>query len=73
MLVTEGAPQQEHSLREGFNAPRWIAREGAPWRMIPNDLPPWYTVYQQTQRRIESGCLEAIAHDLRALVRYQLQ
>jgi len=53
-LMTEEAPQRDHSLREVFNGLRWIVRAGASWRMMPNDLPPWYTVYQQTQRWIKS-------------------
>ena len=68
-LMTEEAPQRDHSLREVFNALRWIVRAGAPWRMIPNDLPPWFTVYQQTQRWINAGVFEAMVHDLRAILR----
>lgn len=68
-LMTEEAPQRDHSLREVFNGLRWIVRAGAPWRMMPNDLPPWFTVYQQTQRWIHAGVFEAIVHDLRALLR----
>ena len=68
-LMTEEAPQREHSLREVFNALRWIVRAGAPWRMIPNDLPPWYTVYQQMQRWIAAGVFESMVHDLRAVLR----
>ena len=68
-LMTEEAPQREHSLREVFNGLRWIVRAGAPWRMMPNDLPPWFTVYQQTQRWINAGVFEAMVHDLRALLR----
>jgi transposase len=68
-LMTEDAPQREHSLREVFNGLRWIVRAGAPWRMMPNDLPPWFTVYQQTQRWIHAGVFEAMVHDLRALLR----
>ena len=68
-LMTEEAPQREHSLREVFNGLRWIVRAGAPWRMIPNDLPPWYTVYQQTQRWINAGVFEDMVHDLRAILR----
>jgi len=37
--------------------------------MMPNDLPPWFTVYQQTQRWINAGVFEAMVHDLRALLR----
>jgi transposase len=68
-LMTEDAPQREHSLRDVFNGLRWIVRAGAPWRMMPNDLPPWFTVYQQTQRWINAGVFEAMVHDLRALLR----
>ena len=68
-LMTEEAPQRDHSLREVFNGLRWMVRAGAPWRMMPNDLPPWYTVYQQTQRWIKAGVFEAMVHDLRAILR----
>ena len=36
---------------------------------MPNDLPPWYVVHQQTLRWIKAGCFEAMAHDLRELLR----
>jgi len=49
MLLPEDAGQRTHGLREVFNGLRWIVRAGAPWRMMPNDLPPWYVVYQQTR------------------------
>ena len=49
-LMTEDAPQREHDLREVFNGMRWIVRTGSPWRYVPNDLPPWQTVYQQARR-----------------------
>ena len=68
-LMTEDAPQRDHSLREVFNGLRWLARSGAQWRMIPNDLPPWYTVYQQTQRWLNAGVFEDLVQDLRMLLR----
>ena len=37
-------------------------------RLLPNDLPPWHIVYQQTQRWLQAGCFEHRAHDLRALL-----
>lgn len=37
--------------------------------MLPNDLPPWPAVHQQTQRWIKAGCFEALAHDLREVLR----
>ena len=68
-LVREEAPQRKHPLREVFNALRYSVRTGCPWRMLPNDLPPWQMVYQQTQRWIRAGVFEDIAHDLRLLLR----
>lgn len=68
-LMKEDAPQRDHALREVFNGLRWIVRTGAQWRMIPNDLPPWHTVYQQAQRWIAAGVFENMVHDLRVLLR----
>jgi transposase len=68
-LMTEDAPQREHSLREVFNGLRWIVRGGAAWRMMPHDLPPWYTVYQQSQRWFKAGVFETMVIDLRELLR----
>ena len=68
-LMSEDAPQREHSLREVFNGLRWIVRTGAQWRWLPHDLPPWYTVYQQTQRWLRAGVFEDLVHDLRAVLR----
>lgn len=67
--MREDAPQREHDLREVFNGLRWIVRAGAAWRMMPNDLPPREAVYQQTQRWLKAGVLEALVHDLRVLLR----
>src|ERR1700678_237561 len=68
-LMKEDAPQRAHSARAVFNAVRYMVRAGCPWRMIPNDLPPWQIVYQQAQRWIAAGCFEALAHDLRKMLR----
>jgi transposase len=37
--------------------------------MMPNDLPPWEAVYQQTQRWLKAGVFEAMVHDLRVVLR----
>jgi transposase len=68
-LMKEGAPQREYPLREIFNGLRWFVRAGCPWRMIPNDLPPWHTIHQQAMRWIKAGAFEAMAQDLRAIMR----
>ncbi len=36
-LMTEAAPQRDHSLREVFNGVRWIVRTGGAWRLMPHD------------------------------------
>jgi transposase len=68
-LMKEEAPQRVYNLREVFNGLRWIIRAGAPWRWMPNDLPPWEMIYQQSQHWIKAGVFEAMVHDLRALLR----
>ena len=68
-LMTEAAPQREYPMRELLNALRYVVRYGIAWRAMPNDLPPWSAVYQQTQRWLAAGCFDTLAHDLRAVLR----
>jgi transposase len=68
-LMREDAVQREHALRELFNGLRYVVRYGIAWRAMPNDLPPWFTVYQQSQRWLAAGCFETLAQDLRAVLR----
>jgi len=68
-LMTEDAPQRDHSLREVFNGLRWMVRSGSSWRLMPHDLPPWYVVYQQARRWIKAKVFEALVYDLRAVLR----
>lgn len=72
-LMKENALQRKYRLRDLFNALRWLVRAGCPWRMMPNDLPPWPAVQQQTQRWLRAGCFETMAHDLRLLLRLAAQ
>jgi transposase len=68
-LMTEDAPQRKYPLREVFNGLRYVIRGGISWRIIPNDLPPWYVVFQQTQRWLQAGVFETMVHDLREVLR----
>ena len=70
--MREDAPQRTYSLRAIFNALRWLVKAGCPWDMMPHDLPPWRVVYQQTQRWVKGECFEAMAHDLRMILRLAL-
>ena len=68
-LCRADAQQRVHDLREVFNGLRWLARAGSGWRMLPHDLPPWYTVYQQTRRWLAAGVFADLVGDLRMLLR----
>jgi transposase len=68
-LMRDDAPQRTHDLREVFNGLRYIARTGLQWRYMPNDLPPWHAVYDQTRRWLAAGVFADIVADLRALIR----
>ena len=58
-LIRQDSPQRTHDLREVLNGLRWIVRSGAPWRLMPHDLPPWAAVYQQTQRWLKAGVFDS--------------
>lgn len=67
--MREDAPQREYSLRDVFDALRWLVKTGGQWRYLPGDFPPWQVVYQQTRRWVAAGVFEAIAHDVREILR----
>jgi transposase len=67
--MDEEAPQRKYPLCDVSNALRYLLRTGAPWRMLPTDVPPWHVVYQQTQRWLKAGVFEQMVHDVRMLLR----
>ena len=68
-LMTADAPQRVHSLRDVFDAMRYVVKTSCQWRFLPHDFPPWEAVYQQMRRWFEAGVFEEITHDLRMIVR----
>lgn len=36
--------------------------------MLPNNLPPWHTIYQPQQCWLKAGVFDALVHDLRMLL-----
>lgn len=62
-----GRPPANH--RRVLDAIFWIARTGAPWRDLPEELGKWYTVHHQLQRWTRSGLWDAL---LEALARSKL-
>lgn len=67
-LCREDSEQRDYPLRGVFNSLRYIVRTGSQWRYMPNDLPLWIVVYQQTQRWIRARCFETMAEHLRMLL-----
>jgi transposase len=49
--------------REVLNAIRYLARAGCGWRMLPNDFPPWQTVYWHFRRFVRRFLFHTI-HDM---------
>ena len=70
-LMKEAAPQREYSLREVFNGLRWFVRAGGPWRMMPNDLPPWSTCYDYFRNWRNDGTWAKLNDTLRTQVRHR--
>ncbi len=68
-LLREDAGQRVHSLRDVFDAVRWMVKAGCPWRMLPGDFPPWQVVEQQAKRWMAASCFESLVHDLREMLR----
>jgi transposase len=68
-LMREDAPQRGYALRDVFDAVRYVVRTGCQWDVLPHDLPPASAVYQQARRWAAAGVFEAIAHDLRVILR----
>lgn len=68
-LMREDAPQRDYSLRDVFDATRYVVKTGCQWDFLPHDFPPSSAVYQQARRWIAAGVFETITHDLRMMVR----
>jgi len=68
-LLSPLALERKHDLRAVFDAVRYLAHTGVPWRYLPSDYPPWPVVYQQVRRWLAAGSFEALVHDTRLLLR----
>ena len=58
-----GRPR-EWPMREIVNGIFYVTRAGCPWRLLPNDLPPWGTIYRWFAAWRDDGCFERINHAL---------
>lgn len=59
----------KHARREIVNAIFYLARTGCAWRYVPNDYPPWKTVYHYFRVWRKSGLWQRLNKRLRRCVR----
>jgi putative transposase len=62
-----------HSAREILNAVFYVVRGGCAWRLLPNDFPPWKTVYHYFRSWRLDGTWERMHSALRKRVRVRLK
>jgi putative transposase len=62
-----------HPTREILNAVFYIVRGGCAWRLLPNDVPPWKTVYHYFRSWRLNGTWERMHTALRKRVRVRLK
>src|ERR1700751_1871683 len=54
----------EWPMREIINGIFYVVRAGCPWRLLPNDLPPWETIYRWFAAWRDDGRFERMNHAL---------
>jgi putative transposase len=62
-----------HSTRKILDAILYVLRSGCAWRLLPNDFPPWKTVYHYFRSWRLDGTWERMHLALRKRVRVRLQ
>jgi putative transposase len=55
-----GKHLQIHSKRELVNAVFYLNKSGCQWRLLPNDFPPYVTVWSFYRRALKSGLWEGL-------------
>ena len=61
--------KRKYSLQAIVNAIFYITKGGIPWRLMPNDLPPWQVVYYYFRKYQKTGIWQDIHDALRELLR----
>jgi transposase len=49
-------------MRGILNGIFYVMRAGCPWRLLPNDLPPWETIYRWFSSCRDDGRFERMNH-----------
>ena len=64
--------KRKHQLRKVFNALFYVVKGGIPWRQMPNDLPPWKTVYYYFRKFQKLGIWSELNDALREKIRQKV-
>lgn len=70
--VKPGGRPAEIERREIVNAILYVLCSGCPWRMMPHDLPRWFTAYSYFRRWKRAGIWEQVNAALRRDLRVTL-
>src|SRR2546423_12451367 len=62
---SKDGPKGKHPRRDGVNAIFYVVRTGCAWRHLPNDFPPWLTVYWWCARSFDDGTVARVHGRLR--------
>ncbi len=57
--ATKRGSAAKHKKKQIVDAILYVLKGGIPWRMMPNDCPPWQTVYDHFSRWNKKGVWEA--------------
>ena len=60
---------KKYAKRDIVNAILYVSKGGIQWRMMPNDFPPWDTVYNHFRRLNKRGVWEQVLDSLNRLHR----
>jgi transposase len=61
-----------HNFKLVYEAIVYVLRGGIPWRMLPDEFPPWKTVYWRFRKWSDEGIWERMTDALRQQVRLEL-
>jgi putative transposase len=67
--VSRGRPRT-HKIRLIIDAILYVVKNGCTWRCLPNDFPPWKTVYHYFRKWSISGLWQTLNHTLVAIARF---
>ena len=68
-LDKRGGIRKKHPKRKIVNAIFYLNKTGTQWRLLPNDFPPWQTVYDHYSRWNRRGVWEAVLDQVNELHR----